>query len=291
MNATKTSPVFTFIRTVILIFAMLVCLYPLYYVLMASLSQPELLISHTGMLLKPLGFTFKGYEMVFKNPNIPIGYVNTIIYLVLGLIVNMIMTTAGAYVLSRKNAMFVKPMFIIILVTMFFNGGIIPRYILLKELHILDTRWALIIPSAINTFNLILMKTAFAGIPDELIESGKLDGASELVILVRIVLPLSLPILAVMVLYYGVAHWNQWTDAMMYLQNRKLFPLQLFLREILIENEGGGMVQGMGSMETNMYQQLIKYCAIIVATVPILFIYPFVQKYFMNGLTAGAVKG
>ncbi len=209
----------------------------------------------------------------------------------MGLIFNILLTSMGAYFLSRKNIMLKKVVMFMIVFTMFFNGGMIPNYFLINSLKLDNSLWALIIPSAINTFNLIIMRTAFQSIPDSLEESAKLDGAGHFTILFRIILPLSLPTLAVIVLYYGVGHWNAWFNAMLYLRRREMFPLQLILREILIINDTSAMMAG-GSFagDQDLVSETIKYAVIMVATVPILVLYPFLQKYFVKGALIGSVK-
>lgn len=282
--------IFDTFNIVIMLFMMLITLYPLWHVLAASFSMPSQLVQHQGILLKPLGFTLKGYDLVFKNPNIISGYQNTIFYVVVGTLCNLFMTSLGAYALSRKGVALNKFVTILIVITMFFGGGLVPRFLVIKDLGLLDKRMAMILPGLISAWNLIIMRTSFAAIPDSLEESAKMDGANDFTVLFRIILPLSKPIIAVMTLYYGVAHWNQWVDAMIFLRDRSLYPLQLILREILIVNSTDTMLQEASAMETEMYAELIKYSTIIVATAPILCVYPFLQKYFMKGVMVGAVK-
>jgi putative aldouronate transport system permease protein len=183
-----------------------------------------------------------------------------------------------------------NPIMMLIVFTMFFSGGLIPNYLLVSELGMLNTRWALIIPGAISTYNLIIMRTSFQGIPASLEESAKIDGANDFTILFRIILPLSLPIVSVMILFYGVSHWNAWFNALLYLRDRDLYPLQLVLREILITNSTDSMTTGASDIDKALISETIKYAAIIVATVPVLFLYPFLQKYFVKGVMIGAVK-
>ena len=282
---------FQIINNFIMLLVILVTLYPLLYIAFASFSKPNLLMAHQGLLYKSLGFNLSSYKAVFNNPVIASGYRNTIFVLVMGLIFNILLTSMGAYFLSRKNIMLKKVVMFMIVFTMFFNGGMIPNYFLINSLKLDNSLWALIIPSAINTFNLIIMRTAFQNIPDSLEESAKLDGAGHFTILFRIILPLSLPTLAVIVLYYGVGHWNAWFNAMLYLRRREMFPLQLILREILIINDTSAMMAG-GSFagDQDLVSETIKYAVIMVATVPILVLYPFLQKYFVKGALIGSVK-
>lgn len=283
--------IFDAVNALLLTFLMIITLYPLLYVVFASLSSPNELISHTGLLLKPQGFTFGAYKAVLKNPMIFSGYKNTLFIVIVGTVYNIVMTSMGAYVLSRKKFFWKKPMTYMVIVTMFFGGGLIPSYLLIQNLGLGNKLWALIIPSAIGTWNLIIMRTSFASIPDSLIESAGMDGANEFTILFKIVLPLSLPTIAVMALYYGVGHWNSWFNAMIYLRKRELYPLQLVLREILISNSTNDMMQNVAVTEKEAISETIKYATIMVATVPILCAYPFLQKYFVKGAMVGALKG
>lgn len=277
-------------NVILLCLLSIVTLYPFLYVLFASISTPADFVQHRGILLWPKGFSLDSYRMVFENPNIIRSYLNTIFYVVVGTTLNILMTALGAYGLSRKNVMWKGTIMMLIVMTMFFDGGLIPKYLLVKNMGLLDTYWALIIPSAMTTWNLIIMRTAFQGIPDALEESARIDGASDWTILFRIIIPLSLPVIAVMVLFYGVWHWNKWFDALIYLRDRDLFPLQLILREILIQNDTSSMMTSVGGGDRMPVGETIKYATIMVATLPILFLYPFLQKYFVKGVMIGAIK-
>ncbi|MCM8901802.1 carbohydrate ABC transporter permease [Caldicoprobacter algeriensis] len=292
--------IFDCINTIFLVMLAIACLYPLLYVLFASFSQPIELMKHRGLLLRPLGFTIDGYKLVFKNPSITTGYLNTLFYVTAGTAINLFMTSLGAYVLSRKNVLWKNTIAFMITITMLFSGGLIPFYLLVKSLGMVNTRWALIIPGAISTYNLFVMRTSFASIPDSLEESAKIDGANDFIILFRIILPLSKAVLAVMTLFYAVGHWNAWFNAMIFLRKRELFPLQLILREILIANDMQSMSNLEGLVDISVQANadivyfarlLVQYCTIIVATLPILFLYPFVQKYFVKGVMIGSLKG
>ena len=278
-----------FIGTVYIITGLmaLMCLYPMLHVLFASISDPIRLMQHTGVILKPLGFSLEGYKIVLKNPNIPVSYLNTIIYVAVGTSINILMTTLGAYALSRKGYMFKKTITLLIVFTMYFNGGLIPNFLLVKALGMYNTIWALVVPGAISTWNLIVMKTCFQAIPVSLEESARLDGANDFVILLKVFLPLSKATMAVMLLFYAVTQWSSWFNAMIYLSDRKKFPLQLIMREILIANSTRGNTMDSDVM---FLEEVVKYATIIVSTVPVLCIYPFVQKYFMTGVMMGSVK-
>lgn len=269
---------------------MVVCVYPIWYVLMASVSDSNKLMAHTGLLLKPLEFTLSAYKKVFENPMIIRGYGNTLIILVVGLTFNMVMTSLGAYFLSRKNVLFKKPIMMFIVFTMFFEGGIIPFYLNLKDLHLTNTLWGLIIPFMIQTRNMIILRTAFSSIPESLIEAARIDGAGHITILTKIVLPLSKAMLAVILLYYGVHIWNSWFWASSILRDRELYPLQVILREILLQNDMSSMAIGGDAGTQDAVSMSIRYATIVVATVPILCVYPFLQKHFTKGTMAGAVK-
>lgn len=217
-------------------------------------------------------------------------YLNTFFYVVVGTTVNILLTSLGAYALSRKNVKWKNFIMFMIVFTMFFEGGLIPLYLLVSELNMIDTRWALIFPTAVSAFNLIIMRTAFQGIPDSLEESARIDGANDFTILFRIILPLSLPVVAVMILFYGVYHWNSWFHAMIFQQDRELFPVQLILREILIANDTNSMTTGVSAVDAMPIGETVKYATIVVATLPILCLYPFLQKYFVKGVMIGGIK-
>lgn len=291
IKTTAGEKVFSVGNYTFMVLLMIIMVYPMWYVLMASFSDAVRLSAHEGLLLKPLGFTLDAYKLMAKNPMILRGYGNTLFILALGLVFNMTLTCMGAYVMSRTNVLFGKAITMMIIFTMYFSGGLIPFYLTVKQLGMENSLLALIVPSAINTFNLIIMRTSFAAIPSSLEESARLDGAGHITILVRIIVPLSKATMAVIALYYAVAHWNSWFNAMIFLTDRKLFPLQLILREILIQNDTSSMTQMVNIGESSFIGETIKYAVIIVSVVPILCVYPFVQKYFVKGVMIGAVKG
>lgn len=283
----KTFDVF---NTVLMLGLTILTLYPFLYVLFASLSDPGALAKHRGILLMPLNATIEAYKFVFDNSMIMVGYANTLFYVVVGTALNLLLTSIGAYCLSRRNVMLGKPIMFMIVFTMFFSGGLVPSYLLIDNLGMMDTRWALIIPGAISAWNLIIMRTSFQGIPISLEESARIDGANDFTILFKIILPLSLPVLAVMLLFYAVGHWNSYFGAMIYLRDRDLFPLQLILREILISNSTDNFISGVGAGDRYPIGETVKYATIIVSTLPILFLYPFLQKYFVKGVMVGSIK-
>lgn len=272
----------------------IICIYPFLYVIFASFSDPYKLMQHRGILFKPLGFTLNGYKLVFNNPSIMTGFLNTLFYVIVGTSINLLLTSMSAYVLSRKNIFFYKPLMLMITIPMFFSGGLIPFYLQVKRLGLINTRMALILPGAISIWNLIVLKAGFSNVPESLIESAKIDGANDFTILFRIVMPLSKATLAVIALFYAVGHWNSWFNAMIFLKDRSLYPLQLILREILVSNEVREMMNlprtSAQFIQAEAYKTLIKYCTIVVSTLPIACIYPFVQKYFVKGVMLGSTK-
>jgi len=275
----------------LMIVIILITIYPMVYVLFASFSDGTRIMKHTGILIAPLGFDLSAYQAVFRNPMILIGYRNTAFLVIFGSVYSVLMTSLGAYFLSRKNVLWQKPIMILIVFTMFFGGGLIPFFFVVRDLNLLDNLLALIIPSSITTFNMIIMRTAFMSIPDSFEESARIDGANDFSILFRVILPLSMPVVAVMLLFYGVGRWNAWFHAAIFLRTRELFPLQLILREILIANDLGVMTAGSDAADRMMLAATIPYALIIVATVPVLFIYPFLQRYFIKGVMIGGLKG
>lgn len=285
--------IFDVCNIVIMLLLVFITLYPLYYVVMCSLSDSGQLMGSRGMMILPKGFSLAAYEAVFSNPNILTGYRTTLIVVVVGTLLSVFMTSIGAFLITRKQFAIKKVMSYMMVFTMFFSGGMIPTYLLVyKWLHLGDTLWALILPTAISTYNMLIMKSNFEALPDSLEEAAKIDGANDITVLFQIILPLSLPILAVMVLFYGVAQWNSWFNAMLYIRTRAKYPLQLILREILLMNDTSGM-NGAAAAAGDQYMigESIKYATIMVATLPILFVYPFIQKYFVKGIMIGAVKG
>lgn len=282
---------FRCINGAFMILLMIVCVYPLYYVLAASLSNSNLLIAHSGLLFMPLGLNLDSYRAVFDYPIILRSYLNTLIVVVSGVSVSVILTIFGGYFLSRGDICLKKLCMMLIIFTMFFTGGLIPFYLTVKALKLMNTYWALILPAAVNTFNLIIMRTAFMEVPKSLEESAKIDGANDLVLLFRIILPVVMPTVAVIILYYGVAQWNAWFHAMIFIKDRELFPIQLVLREILIQKSSQGIGNTLLEGDNPQIAETIKYATVIVATLPILVIYPFLQKYFVKGVMVGSVKG
>jgi putative aldouronate transport system permease protein len=296
IKETPSRIVFKLANTIILCILAFACLIPLWHVLMASFSDPALMTQHTGIIFWPLSsattkfITFKGYEIVFRNNSLLRGYANTIYYVCVGTSISVTFSSLAAYCMSRKKTIWLKYLTILMTFTMFFNGGLIPTYMVNKKLGLIDKRWIMVINAALSFYNIIIIRTSFASLPASLEESASLDGAGHITILTKIILPLSKATIAVIALFYAVMKWNEYLSAMIYLQTRKLFPLQVILREILIDATMTD-INFDDATEGQDYKQLVKYCVIIVATVPILCVYPFVQKYFVKGVMIGSIKG
>lgn len=284
--------IFDVVNYTLITFICLICLYPMLYVLFASFSNGNKLYTHVGPIWAPLQpMTLEGYQHVLSNPNILTGYYNTLIYVVAGTLFSMLLTVLGAYVLSRTDYKLKKFFTMFVVLTMYLSGGMIPTFIVVRNLGMLDTRLAIIIVGSVSTWNMIVMKTSFSAVPKGLEEAAIIDGANEIQVLTKVILPTTKATLAVIILFYAVGIWNSWFNAMIYLQDRELYPLQLFMREILVEDsamEGTADIQsGIG---VNYIKPLLKYCTIIVSTVPILCVYPFVQRYFVKGVMMGSLK-
>lgn len=290
IKESKSRYLFLWINSALLAIAVICTLYPVLYVVFASFSEPTKLMAAQGLLLKSQGFSFEAYKSVFSNDMILNGYINTIIIVVCGVSLNMLFTIIAAYFYSRKNVMHKKFFTMIMVITMYFSGGLIPIYLLVKSLGLMDNLLALILPGAVSTYNVIIMRTAFYAIPQSLEESAKIDGAGHFRILRSVVVPLALPTIAVITLYYTVAHWNSWFNASIYIRSRELFPLQLVLREVLISGDTTRMDTNASMGDQAMIDETIQYAVMVVATVPILMVYPFLQKYFVKGVMIGAVK-
>ena len=291
---TTAGRVFDVFNNLLMVALIFVTLYPLYYVVMCSVSDPKLLLAHEGPLAWWLGeFTLEGYELALNNPNILVGFGNTLFNLIVGTVLNMTFSILAAFVLTRKYFYLRNVMMKMMIFTMFFSGGLIPLFFVVKHVGVYNTRWANTIPYLISTYNVIIMRSFFVSLPDSLEEAALIDGASDTQILMHIVLPLSKPVLAVIGLYYAVGHWNSWFPSMVFIRNTKLYTLQYVLRGILITNSmsvaSGDNV--LSVQEISFASELVKYCTIIVSTVPIMCVYPFLTKYFEKGVMIGAVKG
>lgn len=282
---------FDFLNYFVLAVLLGVTLYPCWYVVMSSLSDPIKIAADGGLALYPKGFSLEAYSGVLNHKQLWVGYRNTILYVISGGVLSVFFTVTSAFALTRKDMPGRNIFMFLILFTMYFSGGMIPTYLLVKSLKMLNTPWAIILPGMISTYNLIVTISYINGIPSALEEAAKIDGASEYVILFKIIIPLCKPIIAVISLYYMVALWNNYFSAMIYIDKPSLYPLQLVLREILIANNTTSFEGMTGGSDAAAYAENLKYAVIVVSTIPVLCVYPFVQKYFIKGVMIGAVKG
>ena len=270
--------------------SILLILYPLYFILIASISDQNL-VANGRVFLIPKGIQYGGFKRVFENDLLLSGYRNTILYTALGTVVNMVLTIPAAYALSRKDFLPRRVLMFLFVFTMYFSGGLVPTYLLMKDLRLLNTIWVMIIPFAVNVTNLIIARSFFeSSIPDELLEAAVMDGCSNTKFFLHIVRPLSKAILAVITLYYAVQHWNEYFNALIYLKDTALYPLQLVIRDILVMNQKASASASAASSAVQIAEQ-VKYAVILISTVPVMIFFPFVQKYFMKGVMIGAVKG
>ena len=282
---------------IILTLILFVVAYPLYWVIISSFSDPTA-VSAGKVLLRPMGFTLKGYAEVFKNSQVMRGFFNSIVITFVGVCVNLAVTLPTAYALSRDNFSGKKPITVFYMITMFFGGGMIPTYLVVKNMQLLNTIWALVLPGCLSVYNMIVARTFFkSNISEELYEAGEIDGCTQSRFFFQIALPLSKAIIAIMVLYYGVGHWNSYFSALLYISDQDKYPLQLVLRNILITNQTAlsqTATTAAARAALQEQQQLIdvmKYSLIIISSVPVLIMYPLVQKHFVKGVMIGSVKG
>jgi len=294
VKLTKGDLIFEIFNTAFMILVFLIIAYPLWFVIIASFSDSAYIASG-DLWVWPKGFHLGAYKRTFENGKLMLGYKNTLIYTFTGTCLNLIATTALAYPLSRKDFVGRNVIMIFLTITMFFNGGLIPTYLCYKQLGIVNTLWVMVLPGLVTTYNLILVRTFFQGLPYELQEAAMIDGCSNFRIFYQIILPLSKPIIAVMAIYYGVGHWNAYFNALVYLNDEELKPMSLVLREILItlNDRGGAATQMIDSsdVERQRAAEAVKYAVIIVSTAPVLCLYPFLQKHFAKGVMLGAIKG
>ncbi|MDD6144643.1 MAG: carbohydrate ABC transporter permease [bacterium] len=276
--------------SVLLAVILVVTLYPFLYVVFASFSDPYRVVTEAGPMFWFKGFTVETYLDVLDTKDIWTGFRNSVMYVIVGVSINITLTILGGYALSRKQLKIRNVVMLGIVFTMIFKGGLIPNYILVRQLNMYNTIWAIVLPSAINTMNLVIMRTGFAAVPADLEESAKIDGASDFTTLTKIALPVTASTVTTLIMYYAVTRWNAWFSAYIYIRNRQLLPLQIILREILIEDNTGTMKDGANAAE--VYRaETFKYCTIVISTLPILIVYPFIQKFFGKGVMVGAIKG
>jgi putative aldouronate transport system permease protein len=293
IKRSKEDLIFDIINYTILSMVLVLVLYPLYFIVIASISEPQA-INNGQVWLLPKGITFEGYKRILEDSRIWTGYLNTLIYTVLGTAINIILTMMIAYPLSRKDFSGRKVLTIFLIITMYFGGGMIPTYLLVKQIGLLNKWPVMVVMGAVSVFNVIIARSFIQGnIPDELYESASIDGCTQFGYFIKFILPLSKPIMAVLTLYYGIGHWNEYMKSLIYLSNEKLYPLQMILRSILIINsvDGNMVTDVVEEMERQRAGELIKYGVIIVSSLPVLVLYPFLQKYFVKGTMVGAVKG
>lgn len=282
---------FSFVNVVLLLAVVLTMLYPFVYMLSVSLSS-SLYVLRGEVSFYPKGFNLDVYKLVLKDPRIFQSYANTLLYVTLGTAISLVVTALGAYALARRDMVFHKGFTLIIIFTMFFQGGMIPTFLAVKSLGLMDSVWAMVLPGAVSTWNLLVMRTFFVNFPVELEEAGRMDGLNDFGIFCRIVAPLSKAVFATIGLFYAVAMWNNFTLPLLYLRTPELFPLQVVLRNIVLAgvNAGGGEAMGVGG-DAMIVDESLKYATIMVSTIPILLLYPMLQKYFVKGVMIGAVKG
>lgn len=295
VSATKGDKLFNTINILLVSLIALIILYPLIFVVNASFSDPTR-IYEVPLLLYPRGLNVEEYKEVLKSSDIWTGFRNAVIYTGLGTVINLIVTTIAAYPLSRSGLRGKRFFTLFFTITMFFSGGLIPTYLVNQQLGIVNTLWVMILPGALGVYNMILMRTYFSqNIPNDLIESAYIDGANDLWLLWKVVLPLATPIIAVMAMFYGVGRWNAYFDALIYLQDRAKYPLQIILREILVQGQFGQdmnqIIAGSAGSELLMLKMTLKYSVVIVSSLPVLLFYPVVAKYFEKGILVGSIKG
>ncbi len=281
--------VFRVFNTVFLILLACVTIYPFLFVAVASVSNDSYIIQGKVGII-PMGFTLESYKRVLNYPLLLQAYANTVFYTIAGTCVNIFMTTFGAYPLSRKRFYGRSLFSFMIVFTMLFNGGLIPTFLVVKSFNLVDTVWAMILPGAVSTWYLMLMRNFFASIPAEIEESALIDGCNEFQTLFQIIIPLSTASIATISLFYAVGHWNSFFPALIYLRSDRLYPLQIILRNIVIQNQTNDMLD-ISDSNRDIVSESIKYSTIMVATLPILTVYPFIQKYFVKGVMVGSVKG
>ena len=291
MKTSLGDKIFVVINSAILICLCIITLYPIWYVFCASMTSNTYLVSHPGILLWPHEMTFGAYKLAFSHPLLLSGYTNTLIILAVSLPINILMTLFAGYFMASKDVMFKPLLQGLIMFTMFFSGGMIPAYLNIRDLGLYNSLWALILPGALSVHNSIICKTAIESVPESLKESAYIDGANDVIILFRIIVPLIKATLAVLLLYYGVGHWNAWFNASIYLKDNEKLPIQNIMRAILIANSNVLNSAAAENDQVNQFAEAIKYSTIILTTVPVLCIYPFIQKYFVKGVMIGAVKG
>lgn len=296
-NRSKGDRIFDGVLFLVLTIIFLLVAYPLYFIIISSISDP-LAVAGGEITFLPIGFTLDGYASVFQEATVMRGFMNSLIYTVVGVLINLLVTIPTAYALSRTDFTLRKPIIFFYMLTMFVSGGMMPTYLIIKDTGLLDSIWALVIPGALSVYNMIVARSFFqTNIPGELLEAAKLDGCGNTRFFLYICLPISGAIIAIMVLYYGIGHWNSYFSALLYITDRNKWPLQMELRNILLQNSmaaSSGVLTGEALKEKerlDAVKEMMKYSLIIVSSIPMLILYPFIQKHFVKGVTIGSVKG
>lgn len=283
IKTSKGQKIFTVFNYCLLTFLALVCLYPFWHVIMASLSDELGLMKHTGVMLKPAGFTTEAYKVVFGDKGIYYGFKNTLVLMLIRIPLDLVLTALGAYVFSRKGVLFKKPLWLLCLFTMYVSGGTIPLYLTMKEFGLIGNIWGVVLPFMISTYNMIILRTAFNSVPESLCDAARIDGAGHVRTLFSVVLPLTKASIAVITMYDAISVWNGWFWSSIVFRKKEQYTLPVVLRDMIIEDTSSGD-GALLSLES------VKYATIVVSVAPILIVYPFIQKYFAQGLMIGAVK-
>lgn len=286
----RSEKIFNFILVFIGLFISIICLYPIYYVLISSLSKP-LYVSNGEVMFRIIGFSLDSYKQAFQKNGLLLAYANTFYYTILGIVFNMFFTATMAFALSRKRLMFKKGLTLFVVFTMWFNAGIIPMYLNFRDLKLIDSRLSILLGFAMNAYNLIILKSFFEQVPDSMEEAAFMDGASNLVIFSRIYLPLSKPAFVTVALMYAVNRWNSYFWAMNLITSDSKLPLQVYLKKMIVDGYAGGEESVILTQSSTWSQVTVVYAVIIIAIIPMLIAYPFIQKYFKAGITLGADKG
>ncbi|MBE5844133.1 MAG: carbohydrate ABC transporter permease [Butyrivibrio sp.] len=283
--------IFVVCNTIILLLIGFCSVAPIWHVFCASVSDPSQLLAYNGLLLKPLGnINFEGYRMALKNGSILKGYINTLIYVTASTTLGLAGSIVTAYALSRKDFMWKSQVTFLLAFTMLFNGGLIPTYLLVRNLKLLNTVWAIILPNCLSVYNIMILKTSFSSLPDGLVDAARIDGAGHFKTITSVVVPCSKGILSVIGLFYVVQNWNSWFHTAIYVTERKLYPLQLLLREIVIMNSKSGLELAGENGELSLSRELVKYAVIVISILPMMIVYPFIQRYFVSGVMLGSIK-
>ena len=293
LKRTRGEKIFAVFNTILLLLLSVIFILPIWHVLMGSISDPLKISSYSGLILYPLGSaTLGGYRLVFNNSSIIQAYGYTLLYVTAVTSIGLVLNILAAYVMSRKNLYWGRAFSLFVLFTMLFSGGLVPGFMVIRNLGLLNSVWAVILSGALSAYNIIIMRTSFAEIPEEMLEAARIDGAGHFRILLQIVLPVSHAIIMVIVLFYGVMHWNSWFSASIFLPRaRSKYPLQLVLREIVLLSSENSIVADADGQDVMIYRPLIKYATIMVSIIPMMALYPFVQRYFVKGVMIGSVKG